>query len=782
MRISRYRNHCDTSDRETAAILTIKFDSLEEYLPLTKPLGKKPWGGWQNLACRIQCGLNASTLELRLSVADGVTTLRYAEGDGGWQDRFQCLAPKVRAALEAAGWVENSTDSLFSEGQEEASGRKEGPDFEESRNSPATDARRSIAQELETMELDPITIHNPTGEAWRQCKMGAREMMIRELVMNAVEACRHLPEGEREVRLYSATVDPYPAEKLAIWNRGGMNLRTLLQFSDINAAINKENRIDANFGRGAKIASIMSNRLGMRFRSCFAGRVLEVTLAADPEKEIVGKVLVEDPVKGTAHVRDVTKEYTGRTFGKFLSGSENFEWTSLDWTEVVLMGNSPEQDTVRTPYEDAALPQTLWLFNAVGFRFFSLPPGIYVRMNSSVTRHRTSTPGKGAQWNRFYTMQESLQYASQHTAVSFEGGVVHYILPRDVNALPTGDGNKRLFGGEYVCKANKTAAFGGLVWRGEIHDLHAGTGRGQTTLNSKMWPPLALRWGLVRAHNQISILVELDDDQATNDINRTHLLGKDGARIDPDQFADVVRENMPEWVKAIEKSMEPREDASLKNIRQYLRDLMREFKNRVLGISLGGEEVAATVRKVEEGEDELGSGKGGNGEKRHIVEEGGTELNGKRRRRPMDAPNFDWVDNAWFAEHNLDGLAAHYQKPTHSQAGVIYFNEDHDTFSELVTAITKHLPGNDINLIYQVARSKAKQLAYRAVGTHVVAGLSLLHSELKEEVVMDALSAVVLTTAMATTRFNKHFLDHVEDAREELRTLKLTAAPIAEAG
>jgi hypothetical protein len=137
--------------------------------------------------------------------------------------------------------------------------------------------------------LDPITIHDPVGEAYRMCQMGAREMMIRELAMNAIERVTSLPPEQRLIRLYGAHVSDMPVQKLAIWNRGGMDLPLLETFSLINVH-SKRVSVDANFGRGAKIASLMSNMLGMRFRSCTNGRVYEVQLAVDPEDKTVGRV------------------------------------------------------------------------------------------------------------------------------------------------------------------------------------------------------------------------------------------------------------------------------------------------------------------------------------------------------------------------------------------------------------------------------------------------------------------------------------------------------------
>lgn len=612
------------------------------------------------------------------------------------------------------------------------------------------------------MEYEPITVNRPQSEAWRQCQMGHREQMIRELVMNAVEACKDKPEGERDVRLYSVSNHAYPAPKLAIWNRGGMKLAAMKQFSDINAEIDKRNSVDENFGRGAKVASIMSNQLGMRFRSCYAGKVLEVTLAARPDLEKIVKVCPEEGLGGALYIRDVTAEYRG---------DHAFLNLKSDWTEVALMGNAPDQDTSRVPYLDGGLPQTLWLFNALGFRFFALPDGVRIHLHSGVTRHHATQRN----FIPFYTMRESSRFAAQFTSVPFEGGTIHYIRARGKEDASPAERVPQ-FGKEYVSKVGRSSGFGGLVWRDEIHELHVATGQSKVTLTAKPWPPLATRWGLARAHNQVSILVELDHDQARNDINRIALVGPNG-RIDPDHFSEVVRANIPEWVRDLEKSMQPKDADALRNIRQYLRDLIREFMDREMGLRLGGDEVGA--KRIEEGQgaDEHGGGKASNGER---LEEADGPANAKRRLNYLEAPLDEWVGNQWFEDNNHHGLAVHYDRPTRGP-GRLFFNEEHEIFTTLIRKIVERLPESETALAYSVATQAAKKATYLSVGTYVVAGLSLLQFGVTRDKAIDALSEIVLTTAMATTRFCKHFPRQVEDAQKQLRAELLEIERFVEA-
>jgi hypothetical protein len=102
-----------------------------------------------------------------------------------------------------------------------------------------------------------------------------KTMMIRELVMNALEAAKQAPLDRRLVEISPIQMDG--VTKLAIWNTGpGMDARELLSICDIASSLGKEKSLTGNFGMGAKVASLPSNQQGMRYRSCKGGRVHEV--------------------------------------------------------------------------------------------------------------------------------------------------------------------------------------------------------------------------------------------------------------------------------------------------------------------------------------------------------------------------------------------------------------------------------------------------------------------------------------------------------------------------
>ncbi|MEO5805746.1 ATP-binding protein [Devosia sp.] len=99
-------------------------------------------------------------------------------------------------------------------------------------------------------------------------------MMLRELFKNALEAAEHETDGKV---IFSVSDEGAP--KLSIWNSGpGMDDEELGRMTNLAASIGKVKGLDKNFGMGAKVASLPSNRRGIRYRSCKDGRVHETIL------------------------------------------------------------------------------------------------------------------------------------------------------------------------------------------------------------------------------------------------------------------------------------------------------------------------------------------------------------------------------------------------------------------------------------------------------------------------------------------------------------------------
>jgi hypothetical protein len=166
----------------------------------------------------------------------------------------------------------------------------------------------------------PLRVANEAFLVSSMIERCPKTMMVRELVVNGVEATAHAAPGHRQVvigwRMHEEV------RKLLIWNTGpGLNAAELLQITDLASSLRKQNSLDQNFGMGAKVASLPSNRHGLRYRSCVGGRVSEVVMGY--RDGIYGRLRI-----GPEHAEVIDATEACRAEGDYD--------LSLDWTEVLL--------------------------------------------------------------------------------------------------------------------------------------------------------------------------------------------------------------------------------------------------------------------------------------------------------------------------------------------------------------------------------------------------------------------------------------------------------------
>jgi hypothetical protein len=188
--------------------------------------------------------------------------------------------------------------------------------------------------------------------------------MVRELTMNAIEAASKV-QGEKIVHWTSVLWNGI--RKAVIWNTGpGMDAAELKSATNLACEINKNLGLDENFGVGAKVSSLRNNRLGMRFRSCKAGKVSEVILGYDPDRKRY--VRFERELGGKRDtVIDVTK-----------AAIKDGRDVTYEWTEVMLLGNRNDQDTTQKLFE-TGLTEKAYIANTLYRRFYRLPEGVKLR-------------------------------------------------------------------------------------------------------------------------------------------------------------------------------------------------------------------------------------------------------------------------------------------------------------------------------------------------------------------------------------------------------------------
>ncbi|MCQ8277817.1 ATP-binding protein [Acetobacteraceae bacterium KSS8] len=342
-----------------------------------------------------------------------------------------------------------------------------------------------------------------------------RVMMLRELVRNALEAAETAPEGARTVWIDSVPVNGVP--KLRIRNSGrGMDAAELFAMADLAASIRKTQALDGNFGMGAKVASLPSNRLGLRYRSCREGVVRAMLLGW--REGVYGRIRQTGVDGQGAEVVE-----TGRDSG-------------ADWTEVVLFGNAPDQDTSLDPFAgDPPMPAG-WLWDELSARFFRIENGVDLFVRE----------------DRFEPLASRLpRLAARFDTVTLPDGVLlHYAH------CPPG-------------RFDMPPAMAGLIHRGELYDVR----------RDSDWLHVAPVFGVPFQAGSVVMLVELPDRHpVVPDAYRQFLRGADGLqdRIELRDFAPLLHAHRPDWLRALIEAGAP--DAAVSDSTyQALKDLLRQL-------------------------------------------------------------------------------------------------------------------------------------------------------------------------------------------------------------
>lgn len=369
-----------------------------------------------------------------------------------------------------------------------------------------------------------------------------KSMMIRELLQNALEAAATAPQGDRRVEFSAVSVAG--ARKLAIWNTGrGLTADELYRMCDIAASINKETGLDANFGMGAKVAALPSNRHGLRYRSCRDGVVHEVMLGK--RDGVYGRVHQPGPDGRPTEIVEATAaaRAQGREAGQ-------------DWTEVVLLGNRADQDTVADPYDGQPRSPALWLVDAIASRFFRFPAGIQVTLLPGLRPGQTAARVVRGTERRLAALEH-------HERVALPGGIaIHYAYdPLDADRAAPNQGTP--------AAARAAEGMAAIAFRGEIYNL----------LRGPLWRREAPSFGVATGARHVSVVIELPPNYPVQLEGYREFLRY---RADMQRqlrlldFAALAAEHLPGWLKEILDRNSP--SASLViDARFAMEELLREL-------------------------------------------------------------------------------------------------------------------------------------------------------------------------------------------------------------
>lgn len=369
-----------------------------------------------------------------------------------------------------------------------------------------------------------------------------KSMMVRELLQNALEAAQSEPRGERRIELSALTVAG--ARKLAIWNVGrGLTADELYRMCDIAASINKETGLDANFGMGAKVASLPSNQHGLRYRSCRDGVVHEVMLGK--RDGIYGRVHQPGPDGRPTEIVEATAaaQAEGRD-------------TARDWTEVVLLGNRPDQDTVADPYDGHPRSPANWLIEAIAGRYFRFPAG------TAVTLLPGARPGL-AMARTIRSAGRRIAALAHHERVALPNGIaIHYAYDPPNPDRPTLNLSQ-------ASGPENAEGFAAVVFRDEIY----------SPLRGAHWRREAPSFGIATGARHVSLLIELPAQYPAQIEGYREFLRYRGGIQRPLRlldFATMAAENQPDWLKEILAANSPSATLVV-DVRFAMEELLRDL-------------------------------------------------------------------------------------------------------------------------------------------------------------------------------------------------------------
>lgn len=592
-----------------------------------------------------------------------------------------------------------------------------------------------------SLRLNPITVDNTDFLITSMIERCPKTMMIRELFKNAEEAASHAAPCNQRIEFSITYFGRTP--KLTIWNTGpGMDDAELISMTNLAASLGKTMGLDANFGMGAKVASLPSNKLGLRYRSCKNQKVHEVLLGYDdgaygrikrfsPEGETLGDVV------------DVTDAVA----------KEGLRSLAFDWTEVVLLGNRPEQNTVMDPYDNDPSMQKMWLAVSLYHRFYRLNDGVEVRMLEGT--HKLQGGSRS-----FETIPQRLRFFAKHQTLNTESGLkVHYLYDEKMGT----SGHNRSISGS-IATDNSTGA---VIYKNEMYDLMTG----------RKWGIVAPEFGITFGAKHISIHVELPDDYGCRpDAYREFLRRKDGdnSEVSLRDFAAVVHENRPEWLIDLVHSLAPTNTLSTKEIEDSLQQMLNKMRLKKESPTISTSGDVAVRPGTGEGMRTVRQGDGGGREgqrqsESHLdlsIVHAGTKM-AKIAENLARAPRIIPLDDPdEVSEKDFTARAAKFYPKT----GELFVNMLYPAVDEMRAQLeSEYASADDEELMRRIVYEHCRSSMMRRVGFAVVFGLAKrLNHQWDEAALGKALEPESLSLAA------DNYYESLQDARRSIgKTLKI---------
>ena len=401
------------------------------------------------------------------------------------------------------------------------------------------------------MRPEPLNIRDERFLINRLIQQAPTHTLIREFFKNCDENAALAKEGKKQVRIYPVIIDGVP--KLTFWNSGiGMDDNELKLATDLSSSINKEMALDGNFGIGAKVSGLTMSSEGIRYRSCKNGQVHEVTIGYDDDEGTYVRFPVQLADESFVTVCDITDSIVA-------DGID----ISQDWTEVVLLGEDSEHNTVIEPLgKNRAKLERSFVTTQIFRRFESFSEGVDVRIDVAMTKG--GGKGETGRFRPLKTLNDVLdKLPNNETVTDQDSGIgVRYIHdPKHVNHSHTLS--------SLANPATGSTTFCAMVHKGERYDFKTG----------KPWSAAAPNFGIPFGSKVLTVEILVPNTMALPNQYRDGLTWpEDRDKMLAEDFSDYVRELMPDWFKDVIKAESPEANENLDDLQSDLQRLLDEFR------------------------------------------------------------------------------------------------------------------------------------------------------------------------------------------------------------
>lgn len=432
---------------------------------------------------------------------------------------------------------------------------------------------------------------------------------------------------------------------------------------------------------------------------------------------------------------------------------------SFDWTEVMLLGMSPQQNTVDDPYDGDPKSDSQWLATYLYHRFYRVPEGVKVVLHEGT--HRLVN-------NRsFSTIPERLAagaFERFETVVDDETGIkIHYLYDPPYEKYPSQ--NKSHSGA-----LQSSVSLCTVVHKNEMYDVRKG----------RNWTLDAPLFGITFGARHFSIHAELPDDSAVRPDGYRQFLrytGGEQNQVSASDFAKIVAKNRPQWLIDLIRLFAP-DGPSQEDIRKELQKLLDEL--RVQRTSPRQNINGSVVIDLKEGP-AIGAVRGGDTPSNGTQgREGHTDLSvapsgakradiwNNRERAPVIFPlrSEEQID-----EKQMRGRAARYY-----ENGQLYVNMLYPSIQQMKEQLDKEYAGaTDPEQAQSLSLQLSEQAIMLLVGRAVVFALAKqVNKDWNSEAIKLALSRESLSLAA------DDFSDALQSARRRIGTSLRTSGKAAD--